>query len=104
MGVGSRLGAQDYVEECSEVGEKPNGPNYLLFKKQRGKSMPCGREVPHMGGPKLAAHSSAQLEERHSDDQTVSDNPCDELHTLISNAFTTKTIQPSTDTLMSRGL
>jgi hypothetical protein len=53
-----------------------------------------GREV-------LAANSSAQLKERHTDDQRVSCKPSYKFHGPISTDCKVKTIQPSTDNLMS---
>jgi hypothetical protein len=49
-----------------------------------------GREV-------LAANSSAQLKERHTDDQRVSCKPSYKFHGTISTDCKVKTIQPSTD-------
>jgi hypothetical protein len=49
----------------------------------------------------LAANSSAQLKERHSDDQRVSRKSGNKLHDPISAHCKIKTIQPSTDNLMS---
>jgi hypothetical protein len=60
----------------------------------------CGREAPQEG-PNLAANSSAQLKERHSDDQRVSDKSRDEFHNSVSDGCHAKTIQPSTHILMS---
>jgi hypothetical protein len=49
----------------------------------------------------LAANSSAQLKERHSDDQRVSRKSGNKLHDPISAHCKIKTIQPSTVNLMS---
>jgi hypothetical protein len=49
----------------------------------------------------LAASSSAQLEQSHSDDQGVSDKSRNEFHDPIFDSEGTKTIQPSTYILLS---
>jgi hypothetical protein len=60
-----------------------------------------GLEVAE-GAEALAANSSTQLVQRQGDDECVGSKPGYEFHGPISAAYNRKTIQPSTDVLMSR--